>query len=86
MTRRKNTDFPAHFLCLFERLPAILSRYKTLLYLFNLISHYPFDCSKAFFSKANDDDHWKGEANGEEEEIVAKVIWSSPGWATARIR
>ena len=47
---------------------------------------YPFDCSKAFFSKANDVDHRKGEANGEEEEIVAKVIWSCPGWATAKIR
>ena len=62
-----------------------LTRPFEVLVLISLVN-YPFDCSKAFFSKANDDDHWKGEANGEEEEIVAEVIWSSPGGATARIR
>ena len=52
-----------------------------------ILSHYyPFDCRNTFIPKNNDDDHWKGEANWEEEEIVAKVIWSCPWWATASIR
>ena len=44
---------------------------------------YPFDCSKTFVAKDNDNDHWKSEANGEKEEIVTKVIGSCPGGAAA---
>ena len=58
---------------LYLRFQAILSHY------------YPFDWRNTFIPKNHDDDHWKGEANWEEEEIVAKVIWSCPWWATAGI-